>query len=156
MASCVTNRGKLRALEVALRGTNVPSQFEARLVTATTVGAVSIQDVDTVADLNELPTGNGYDRTTPVVIERSAVGWDTVNEDDAGDLAYLRAKDVSYTAAGGAIPASGDGAGYLAICTPGASDATREVWALLDIGGPVTIPSGQTRIFQDSEIRGTE
>jgi hypothetical protein len=149
----VTNRGKLRLLQLALQNAALPGGgFAVALVTA---AVAPTADTDLLSDLTEIAAGNGY-VSGGQNVNRDATDFDVATEDDVNDRAFVQIKDISWTASGGTIPASGAGARYAVLTDRNPTVASREVYAFWDLGGDKSIANGQALILQDLEIRGTE
>ncbi|MBW2559386.1 MAG: hypothetical protein JRE40_00880 [Deltaproteobacteria bacterium] len=143
----VTNKGKWALASLALTGAvaGLTTSFKAML--CTNANAPDVDD-NTVADLTEVANGNGY-TTGGITIEKSAVGWDALAEDDSGDKATCKMKDAAWTASGGSIVAR-----YMILTDDNATVASRNVyawWELAD-GADVTVTDGQTLTVQDAGI----
>jgi len=150
--SGVTNRGKFLALEAYFRNTGAPTNFYVALVTSATAPT---PDTNTLSDLTEIAAGNGY-TSGGYSLNRDATDFDTLTEDDSGDLAKIQLKDIVWTASGGSIPASGSGARYAVLLTDEVTVANRQVVAYWDLSSSRTVSSGQSLTVRDCEIRGTE
>lgn len=150
MAAIVTNRGRRILGELALKNTGYNGGTEVaawKMVLVTSAVAPTV-DTNTLSELTEVANGNGY-TTGGVTVERSATGWDTVAEDDTGDKATFKAKDLTWTASGGNIPASGNGPRYAVLV----DDAgTPNVIAAWDLGSSLTILDGSVFKLEDTEI----
>ena len=90
--NALVDQGESSMLDTFFRGLNVPSEFYIRLARST------ILDTSVLNDIANEPSGNGY---AAALIERSAVGFDTL-ELDEGDYRVI-SKEVSFTASGGDI-----------------------------------------------------
>ena len=75
---------------------------------------------------------------------------------DASDYALLQIKDVVWTASGGPIPASGNGARYAVLTDDNVTQGSREVYFYWDLVSDRSVSSGQTLTLQDMETRVTE
>lgn len=130
MANGVTNRGRAILLGLALRNsfTGFTTKFKLHLVTAAAEPTV---DTNTLSELTEIGTGNGYG-TDGIDVARSGSGFDAPSEDDSGDKAICALVDVVLTASGGAIPASGSAARYAVLTTDEGTKANRQVVAWWD------------------------
>lgn len=153
MASFITNRGKFLLLDLYFRGQNAPASFEVHLVTSAVAPTV---DTNTLSELTEIADGNGYTQSTGFALSRNTTDWDTATEDDTGDLAKVLAKDVSWTATGGPLPASGGAARYAVCTTPDAGAAAKKVISVWDLGADRSVSIGQPLTLQDCENRLTE
>jgi hypothetical protein len=81
---------------------------------------------NTMAAVVEIAAGNGYD-AGGITLTADGTDFPTVSQDDSGNRAFARMRDVSWTASGGAIPASGDGARYAALIDDNATPANRQL-----------------------------
>lgn len=79
-----------------------------------------------------------------------------LTEDDTSDVAYVQVKDVVWTAAGGALPVSGNGARYAVLLDDNATVGLRQVIAFWDLSSDRSVSSGQTLTLQNLELRLTE
>src|SRR5690606_19283105 len=112
-------------------------------------------DTDTLDDLDEIAAGNGY-TSGGIQINRDSTDFDTWTEDDVNDRAIIQLKDLVWTASGGTLPASGNGARYAVLTDDDETVADREVYAFWDLGSERTVSDGQTLTLQDLELRLTE
>lgn len=151
MASFWTARGVRRMMEVAFQGTAAPSMFYVALVKATTAPT---RATTTLSGLSEIAAGNGY-TSGGVSVARSAVGFDTLTEDTVNFLVDLELLDVAWTATGGSIPASGDGARYAVLTNDNGTVANREVWFVWDLQGARSVSVGQAITLRDLTLRGS-
>lgn len=135
-----TNRGKYRLLEWLFLGETLPTNYYAALVTDAVAPAA---DINTFSELTEIAAGNGY-TSGGQSLTPGATDFDTLTEDDTGDTAFVILKDLSWTAVGGPLPISGDGARYIVLLDDNVVVADREVLAWADLGGALTLASGQT------------
>jgi len=141
-----TNKGKAEVLKRAFQGTAAPANHYVALVTS---AVVPTADTNTLDELTEIAAGNGYSR---IALPASTSGWDTVSpEDDANDYGFLQAVDVVWTATGGSLPASGDGARYAVLLS--SDSPTGEVMAWWDLASDQSISDTQTLTLQDCEVR---
>ncbi len=147
-----TNRGKYLLLEYVFQALALPTTMHLILVTATTPPT---QDHNTVGELEELPTNNGYTQggfsLTP-----GAADFDVLTEDDSGDLAFVQIKDVTWTAGGGPIPSSGLGASYACLCDDNATPANKQIYAYFSLGSAITLADGQALTLQDTQLNLTQ
>jgi len=147
-----TNRGKWKLLDWVFRNTTEVTNFYVALVTS---AVAPTADTNTMADLTQIATGNGYTdggyQLTP-----NATDFDSITEDDTNDLGKIQVKDVVWTASGGTIPASGNGARYAVLTDDNATVANRLVLAYWDLVSDRSVSSGQTLTLQDCELRLTE
>lgn len=147
-----TNRGKIRILEMSLRGAYnggaLPSNLYVALVTSATAPGA---DINTLGDLTEIAAGNGY-TSGGYQLGLNATDFDTLTEDDSADLGKILIKDVAWTASGGAIPSSGDGARYAVLTDDNGTVASREVLCYWDLSSDRSVSNGGTLTLEDLQI----
>lgn len=149
----VTNRGKFLTLQLFARNTQpVTSVFFLALATNNTPPTV---DSNTVADISEIAAGNGY-TSGGLSISRNATDWDVLTEDDTNDRALVQLKDFVWTASGGPIPASGNGARWALLLTDEVTVSARQVCVFWDLVSDRVVSSSQTLTLQNCEYRLTE
>jgi len=148
-----TNKGKFRGLEVWLQGATIPgSNFAIALFTS---AAAPTADTNVFTDLTQVATGQGY-TTGGINVNRDATDFDVITEDDANDRALIQLKDIVWTAAGGNLPASGNGARYACLTDRHATVNSREVIFYWDLTSDRTVSDGQTLTLQNCEARINE
>ena len=147
-----TNKGKYKILGWALRGETPPTNLYVALVTS---AVAPTADTNTKSELTEIANGNGY-TTGGYQLTRNATDFDVWTEVDASDYALLQIKDVVWTASGGPIPASGNGARYAVLTDDNVTQGSREVYFYWDLVSDRSVSSGQTLTLQDMETRVTE
>lgn len=152
----VTNRGKLRLLEIALANTSqagaIPTNFYVHLLTPATAPTAG---TNTLGQVTQIADGNGYN-TAGYTINRDTTDWDTQTEDDANTIAYLQLKDVAWTAAGGTLPSGGSGARWAVLTDDEAVMGDREVYFYWDLSSEREVSVGQTLTLQNCEARLAE
>lgn len=147
-----TNKGKARVLNGFFRNTSVPTNLYVALVT----GAVAPSaDINTFSQLTEIANGNGY-TTGGYQLSRNSTDFDSLTENDTDDRGELQIKDVVWTASGGSIPKSGDGARYAVLLDDNATVGSREVLAYWDLAEDRQVSIGQSLTLQNFELRLTE
>lgn len=149
MASIFTNKGKYLIMGTYFRNETAPSVFYAPLFIDDVAPTV---DTNVVGDLSQIATGNGYADGGPSVA-RSAVGFDVWTEDDTNDRALVQAADIVYTASGGTLPASGEGARYMGVSDDNATVANRQLLGVFDLVSQRQVSDGQALTIQDAEFR---
>jgi hypothetical protein len=147
-----TNRGKYAYLNIVCRNSTEPTNFYIALVTS---AAAPTADTNTLSELTEIAAGNGYS-TGGYQLTRNATDFDTLTEDDASDLAKILLKDISWSASGGPIPASGNGARYAVFTDDNATVGSREVWHYWDLSSNRSVIDGNALTLQDLEMRIAE
>lgn len=139
-----TNKGKAKALGVVYRNEAAPVNFYVALVT----GAVAPgPDTNTLGQLTEIAAGNGYTAGGEAAA-RGTGDFNPTTEDDAGDLGDVTLKNIVWTATGGPLPASGDGARWAVLTDDQATVGDREVWAYWDLTNDRVISVDQTLTLQ--------
>jgi len=124
-------------------------------VALVTSAVAPVADTNTKSELTEIANGNGY-TTGGYQLTRNATDFDVWTEVDASDYALLQIKDVVWTASGGPIPASGNGARYAVLTDDNVTQGSREVYFYWDLVSDRSVSSGQTLTLQDMETRVTE
>lgn len=153
MASGWTNRGKYTLLRYYfLRLGTLPTNFYVALFTS---AATPTADTNTFSELTEIAAGNGY-TSGGYSLTPGATDFDTMTEDDSGDLAKTLVKDVVWTASGGSLPASGSGASWACLTDDNGTMGSRIIFAYFDLVSARTVSVGQPLTLQDIELRLTE
>jgi len=152
MASGVTNKGAYKILGWSLRQETMETNLYLALITNDVVPTV---DTNTLGELTQIATGNGYTdggyQLTP-----NSTDFDVWTEDDVNDKGYLQLKDIVWTASGGSIPDSGTGAYYAVLTDDNVTVASREVYAWFELtGAPISVSNGQTLTLPDVQIDAT-
>lgn len=144
-----TNKGKTRVLGGFFRAENMPTNLYVALVTNAVVPAADTSIFD---ELAEIAAGNGY-TAGGYKLALDGADFDTLTEDDANDRALVQIKDVTWTAGGGGIPDSGDGASYAVLLDDNGTVADREVLACWSLGVARSATDGQSITLQNLELR---
>lgn len=147
-----TNKGKFSIFDAYFRNTGAPTNFFVALVTSATAPTAA---TNLMSDLTEIAAGNGY-TTGGFSLDRNSTDFDVLTEDDTNNRGDIQIKDVTWTASGGSIPASGDGARYAVITDDNGTVANREVYAFWDLSSDRTVSDTQVLTLQDLELRLTE
>jgi len=147
-----TNKGKMSILDAYFRNAGAPTNFYVLLATSATAPDA---DTNLVSDLTEIAAGNGY-TTGGYSLTKNSTDFDTLTEDDTNDRGLIQIKDVAWTASGGSIPGSGNGARYAVLIDDNATIANREIYCYWDLTSNRTVSDGQTLTLQDLEIRINE
>lgn len=151
MASGITNRGKFSILGWTFRGVALPANYYVALVTNAAVPTV---DTNTFSELTEIAAGNGY-TAGGISLALNSTDFDVLTEDDTGDLGKVQVKDLVWTASGGSLPASGNGARYAILTDDNATQGSRLVLAFWDLVSDRSVSVGQPLTLQDCELRLT-
>lgn len=144
-----TNRGKYNMLGWAFRAATIPTNFFAALVTS---AVAPTADTNTLGQLTEIAAGNGY-VAGGISLSRNATDFDVYTEDDTNDRALVQIRDLVWTAGGGPLPASGNGARYLVLTDDNVTVGSREVQNFWDLVSDRSVSDTQTLTIQDAEIR---
>jgi hypothetical protein len=147
-----TNKGKARVMNGFFRGTSLPTNLYLALVTS---AVAPTADINTFSQLTEIAAGNGYD-AGGAQLNRDTTDFDVLTENDTDDRGELQIKDIVWTASGGSIPASGNGARYAVLTDDNATQGDREVLAWWDLTSDRSVSNGQTLTLQNCELRLTE
>lgn len=129
-----------------MRGETLPASFYVALVST-----VPTVDTNTLGELTEIPTGNGY-TAGGIAIASNTTDFPALIEDDALNLASLKIKELIWTATGGSLPSSGV-ARFAVLTDNNATAASRDVWAAFSLGGDRVATVGQTLKLVDSQLR---
>lgn len=149
----MTNRGKKLLFDYYFRrqGT-LPTNFYIALLTSAQAPG---PDTNLLGDLTQIAAGNGY-TTNGIQITPNTTDFDVMTEDDAADKSILQVKDIVWTASGGSLPASGNGARYAVLTDDNATPANREVIYYWDLVSDRVVSVGQTLTLQNLEMQLTE
>lgn len=148
----LTNRGKKLLLEYAFGRSPRPSYFYVALCSnAVTPGP----QTNTLGDLSQIVSGNGYP-DGGYQLAPGSLDFDVSGENDAGGYGFIQLKDLVWTASGGPLPASGNGARWAVLTDDQAPVAERQVIAYWDLLEDRTLSPGQSLTLKDCEVRITE
>lgn len=134
-----TNRGAWLLLKAMCNAEAFPTTLSIALVTD---AVAPTSDTNIFSDLTEIADGNGY-TTGGYELTRDSTDFPTATETDASDFAIISIKDVVWSASGGSIPDSGDGARYAVLIDDNATVADRQVWHWWDLTSARTVSNGQ-------------
>lgn len=148
----VTNRGKYLLLQLGFRNTGWPTTIYARLCTSATAPTA---DTNTASELTQIATGQGY-TAGGIGLSKNGTDFDVLTEDDTNDRAFVQARDLTWTASGGNLPASGNGARYMVFTDDNVTDGSRQIIAYFDLSADRTVSDTQSLTLQNAEIRLTE
>lgn len=147
-----TNKGKAHVLGVVFRNVAEVTNYYVALVTSATAPTA---DTNTLGQLTEIAAGNGY-TSGGFQLTAGTTDFDTLTEDDANDRGLVQIKDVAWTASGGSIPGSGNGARYAVLTDDNATVGSREVYAYWDLTADRTVSVSQSLTLQNLELRLNE
>lgn len=146
------NRGKYLVLKEMFQN---PTEFTNFYIALCTSAVTPTADTNVLGDLTQIAVGNGY-TDGGYQLARNATDFDVLAEDDTGDIAYVQVKDVTWTATGGNLPASGNGARWAVLTTDEATVANRQIIGFWDLEADRTVSAGQNLTLQNCELRLTE
>lgn len=148
----ISNRGAYNILRNTFGGDTPDATFKFALITA--ASAPTVDSILFASPLVEIAAGNGYtaggETLTP-----GDVDFDVWTEDTTNDWALVQLADVTFSAVGGPIPASGDDARYALLTDPHATQTLREIFASWDLGGDYGVGQDQDLVIKDCEIKLT-
>lgn len=148
MASGWTNRGKYKVLDNVFRATALPTNYYVALITS---AAAPTADTNTFSELTEIAAGNGY-TAGGISLTKNSTDFDVLTEDDSGDKGLIQIKDLVWTASGGNLPASGNGARYAILTDDNATQGSRIIYAWWDLTSDRTVSVGQALTLQNCEL----
>lgn len=148
MAASWTNKGVYRLAGV-FRGATMPTNFYIALCTSATSPTV---DTNTMSDLTEIAAGTGY-TSGGYQLTKNSTDFDVYSEDDTNDYVEIQLKNIVFTASGGSIPNSGDGARWAVLTDDNATVSAREIWAYYDLTSDRTVSDGQPLTLVDMTLR---
>jgi|TARA_R110000824_G_scaffold9642_7_gene42877 hypothetical protein len=148
MASGTTDRGKKLLLDYAFEASTVPTTYYLALCTS---AVTPTKAINTFSQMTEIAAGQGY--TTGGASLTAATDF-TVTEVDSTVGAKVVIADTTFTASGGNLPASGDGARW-AVLLDGAVSGSN-VLAYFDLVSDRTVSDTQTLTIQAAEIDANE
>ena len=148
MASGTTDRGKKLLLDYAFEASTVPTTYYLALCTSATSPTKAI---NTFSQLTQVATGQGY---TDGGASLTAADDFTVTEVDGAVGAKVVIDNVVFTASGGNLPASGDGARWAVLLDGNVSGSN--VLAYFDLVSDRTVSDTQTLTIAAAEIDANE
>lgn len=139
-----TNRGMYNILAAIFNGVSLPTNFYLALMTDATAFA---RRINLMSDMTEIAAGNGY-TTGGYQLTKDSTDFPNIDEIETGsegddDYAIIDLKDITWTASGGNLPGSGDGARYAVLTDDNGTVANREIWAGWDLSSARTVSNGQ-------------
>ncbi len=145
----MTNRGKYWTLDWVFRGATLPTNYYVALVTS---AVAPDPDINTLSELTQIATGNGY-TDGGYSLTPNGTDFDVLTEVDASDRADIQVKDVTWSASGGSIPDTGDGARYAVLTDDNGTVGSRIIIGWWDLVSDRTVSDGQDLTLQDLELR---
>jgi len=149
MAGSLTNKGRYKLLGWAFRSVTIPTNFYLALCSNDTPPTV---DTNTMADVSEIAAGSGY-TAGGVSLDPNATDFDVFSQDNTNDLGLIQIRDVVYTASGGSIPDSGNGARWGVLTDDAVTVSEREVFAFFDLVDDLSVTDGEAITIADATIR---
>ncbi len=144
-----TNKGAFRMLGWVFNAVTLPTNFYGALVTSAATPGV---DTNLMSDLTEVAAGNGY-TAGGLSLTKNTTDFPTITEDDTNDRGSIQIKNLVWTASGGNLPSSGNGARHLVMTDDNVTVSSREVYASFDLSSDRTVSDGQTLTIQNAELR---
>lgn len=144
----MTNYGKKKLLDICFRNGTAPTSFKLMLCADNDAGDFQpTPDTETPTTLKEINAGNGY-VAGGSSITRNSTGFPTLGYDLSADFGYISLKNVTFTASGGSIPASGRPIRYAVLL-----DQSSHALAYCEVSATgLTIPNGQTFVIQNFRL----
>jgi hypothetical protein len=124
-------------------------------VALVTSATAPTQDINTLGELTEIAAGNGY-TSGGFQLAKNSTDWDVWTEDDTNDRGLIQIKDITWSASGGSIPDTGNGARYAVLTDDNGTVGSREVYAYWDLSSDRSVSDGQDLTLQDCELRINE
>lgn len=151
MANGVTNRGRRLILGAYFNDETRPTNLYAALCDDSVTPTV---DTNTLSQLGEIPAGNGY-TSGGQSLTRNTTDFPNITENDTTDLASVDLKNLTFTASGGNLPASGNGARWLVITTDEATVGNRQIICWFDLTANRIVSDGQSLNLNSGKIQIT-
>lgn len=151
MAGGWTNRGRKRIEQGYFQRVSLPTNLYIALVKADVTPTYA---TNTLGDLVEIAAGNGY-TSGGYSLTPGTTDFTTLTEDDVNNLARVTIKDISWTASGGPIPASGTGARWAVLTDDNGTVGSRDVLAWFDLGSAQSRDDGLSLILTGGQLRAT-
>ena len=155
-AQGVTDVGKMWMAGWAFADTTA---FDTLFVMLCTSAVTPDKDVETFATLTPIATGSGYQSTGGIgtnegfLLPGNAADFYAITHGDG--YGRIKIRDIIWTASGGSIPDSGDGARWAVLTDNNTTIDSRVVLAWWDLTSDRSVADGNTLTLQDLEIRLT-
>ena len=155
-AQGVTNVGKMWMTAWAFADTTA---FDTLFVMLCTDAVTPVATTATFAALTPIATGNGYQSTGGIganegfLLPGNAADFYAIST--GANYGRIKIRDIVWTAAGGSIPGSGDGARWAVLTDNNATIDSRVVLAWWDLSSDRSVTVGNTLTLSDLEIRLT-
>ena len=155
-AQGVTDVGKMWMAGWAFADTTA---FDTLFVMLCTDAVTPDADVETFATLTPIATGNGYQSTGGIganegfLLPGNAADFYAISH--GAGYARIKIRDIVWTASGGSIPGSGDGARWAVLTDNNVTIDSRVVLAWWDLTSGRSVADGNTLTLQDLELRFT-
>lgn len=143
--SQITNRGASLLLSYAFRAATRPTNYYVALVTSAVAPTV---DTNTLSELTEISAGTGY-TAGGIQLTPNSTDFDTLTEDDSGDVGFVQIRDLVWTASGGNLGA----ARYAVLTTDEATAGNRQIIAYFDLSADRTVSDTQSLTLQNLDLR---
>ena len=155
-AQGITDRGKMWMVAWAFEDTTASDTLFIMLCTS---DVTPDADTETFATLTPIASGNGYTSTGGIgategfLLTNAGTDFNTITE--ASGYAYIRIRDIVWTATSGPIPSSGDGARWAVLTDNNTTIDSREVLAWFDLAEDRSVADGNDLTLEDLELRLT-
>ena len=146
-----TLNGKQYAMDVAFRDTSQDTNMYVALVTSATAPAYN---TTTLGTLTEIAAGNGY-TSGGYSLTPNTTDFDVSQAADTDDW-QVQIKDVTWSASGGSIPDTGNGARYAVLTDDNGTVGSRVVYAYWDLSTDRSVTDGNDLTLQNLELRLNE
>ena len=147
MAGFMTDKGAYKWHDYVVGAATLPTNFYVALIRSTSVPDA---DTQTLGELTQIAGGTGY-TTNGYELTPGATDFDGISE-EAG-YGKFQIKDVTWTASGDDLDATGNGARYAVMTDDNVTPASRLVLFGWDLGADRNVSDGQTLTLQNLEGR---
>ena len=147
-----TDSGKYMVLGTAFPAVALQTNYYVILCTS---AASPTKDTTTFAALTELAYTNVYPGGG-FSITRGGTDFEPHTLEGPNDRGLVQLKDIVWTASGGPIPNTGDGARWAVLTDDEATVNNRTVYIYWDLSSDRSVSDGQTLTLQDCEIQINE
>lgn len=144
MASLMTNKAKYRILGMVLNNTTEPANYYAYLINSGT----PTNDTNTWSELSAGKSTNYV--TNPLTLTPNSTDFPSLTEDDTDNEGEVNIKPLVFTASGGNLSGT-----WVIITDDNGTEANREVYFALDLGGTQQVSDGQTLTVSNTLIKIT-
>lgn len=144
----VTNKGKYMMMATYFRASTQPTGFYVALVTYATAPNAS---TNTLGQLHEMATGNGYNTAGGRYLARNATSFNFLYEDDVNNRSQIAIADITWTATG-TFPKTGNGARWMVITDDNATRASRRVLGYWNLTTSRSMSTGDSLVVKNAQL----